>query len=354
MTTPNSLLPPFRALSMSDPATPNLLGSLFGFVGTWTSAPKQGWNLISVPGPKNDKSYSPMFYDASGFFLETIPYLERTTFRPITVLNRGEFIAGDQQVQRIGALLYEQRITSAALKDVLVESDDPAKYHDIQEFLTSREFLPSTLIHAEQGMLLNLTNLASSEVNIARLGTIPHGNAVLCLGTSKQEVRPVFDSAAETRFSAGPTAIPPSVLPGDYDAYLPYGLAGNFDVKTLPFDLLFWPSRPLKPLADAANALNIASTQHISLSSKSGTGGILNIPFVAGGRAGTPTPLINTTDMVVDYWLSSLKDVSGSDALRLQYAQKINLVFPATNDPQKPIIWPHLGLNTLYKISDEA
>ena len=48
-----------------------------------------------------------------------------------------------------------------------------------------------------------------------------------------------------------------------------------------------------------------------------------------------------------DYWISKIQ---GSGELRLQYAQNINIIFPTQLDLSLPIIWPHIGLNTLKKV----
>lgn len=347
----NSLnaLPPFQKLSLSDPNVKTLLGPLYDMVGTWTNDPEQGWNLIAVPGPLESDGDPSFFNNAHGFILETIPYIETITFTPISVtLNRGQFRpqvsfgrppSDEQQIQQIGALLYEQRISSAG-----VDKSNP-NYEAITAFFAKRGFSEGTPIHAEQGMLLNILNLDDyglEHFQIARMGTIPHGNAMLCLGTNEALPAPNIDPNG---INALPTPVDPSRgMPVEYtiNSYL----SPDHSITGYPFYPHFIPTTPNQTLINANEGIEFESTNHLSLSTKNGTGGLLSIPFVGGGFDGTQ---LNATDMTVDYWISKVK---GTGEIRIQYAQNINIVFPSKLDPSLPIIWPHVGLNTLRKTGD--
>lgn len=339
-------LPPFQKLSIDDPNAENMLGPLYDMAGTWTNDPNQGWNLIAVPGPLTPDD-DPLFFNSGhGFILETIPYIETITFTPISVtLNRGQFrpkvgfgpSKGGQRIQQIGALLYEQRIDSAG-----VDPSNP-HYEEIKAFFERRGFSKGTPIHAEQGMLLNITNYTDYGLNnyqIARMGAIPHGNSMLCLGSNKEETSPQIDPTGN---NASPTTVDPTrSLPVEY------GIS-TYDSPThtldgYPFYPHFNPQQPNKTLIDANAGVEFTSTNHLSLSTENGTGGLLSIPFVGGGFDGTQ---INTTKMTVDYWISKEKNTG---EVRLQYAQNINIIFPTKLDPSLPINWPHIGLNTLKKV----
>jgi len=350
-----SSLPPHQDLALDDPQARTLLGPLYDMVGTWTNAPGEGWNLIAVPGPlKKDREAT--FFDSNhGFILETIPYIETTTYKPISVtLNRGQFkfnarnIAGledpeenSQEIQQIGALLYEQRIKSAGV----VPSNNKHK-EEIEKFFENRGFSKDQPLHAEQGMLLNIQNFnsyGSEKLPLVRMGTIPHGNVIMCMGNSKNQPSPSIDSDER---SALPTPVDPNrVLPLDYEinTYSPPG----HSPENYPFHPLFNPMFPNATLAAANKNLTIDKTVHISLSTEKGTGGLLSIPFVGGGFDGIK---LSTTKMIVDYWISNYIDADGKPQVRLQYSQNINIVFPSTDNPTLPINWPHIGLNTMYKV----
>ncbi len=343
-------LPQFQDLSLSDPHAKSILGPLYDFVGTWTNQPNEGWNLIAVPGPADTSKPVVSGFDANhGFILETIPYTEVTTYEPISLtLNRGEFVTSTpsfgppeakQQVQRIGAVLYEQRITS----------EGPPHHADehTRKWFDSRGFAKGKPIHAEQGMLLNIQteqDYGSQSFQVARLGTIPHGNSVLCLGTVETQSTPGIQSDGTV---AAPTPVDPSrTLPVEY------GIA-TYDSPDhtptgYPFSPHFNPQEPNATLVSANKDVKFKAnaTRHLSLSTANGTGGVLSLPFVAGGFDHTG---IDTTKMTVDYWISTVENGDG-EVLRLQYVQNINLVFPATSDPGLPINWPHIGLNTLHKV----
>ena len=345
---PLSFLPHFRDLSLQDENAPQMLGPLFDFAGVWTNDPGQGWNLIAVPGPLSNDGEPNFFNSGHGFILETIPYIETITFQPISVtLNRGQFrrlnsfSPIEQEIQQIGALLYEQRIESAG-----VDPSNP-NYAAITKFFEARGFPKGAPIHAEQGMLLNLTNLAgygNANFEIARMGTIPHGNAMLCLGNTESLSAPNIPADGN---NSSPTSVDPTRdLPVEYtiDTYE----SPTHTDEGYPFYPDFIPTRPNQTLINANNGVNFASTNHIALSTRNGTGGLLSIPFVGGGFDGTQ---LNTTQMTVDYWISKIQ---GSGELRLQYAQNINIIFPTQLDLSLPIIWPHIGLNTLRRVSLEV
>ena len=333
-------LPPFQLLSANDPRTEDLLGPLFDFLGTWTNDPNQGWNLIAVPGPVVKDAPMTSFNNNHGFYLETIPYIETITFTPIAVtLNRGPFVTSDtdEEIQQIGAVLYEQTIVSAG-----VDESNP-NYQQISAFFAERGFSKGTPIHAERGMLLNILNFQSS-LPIARMGTIPHGNAILCLGTVTAEASPVITADG---VSALPTAAGTKAMPLDYQVNT-YS-SPDHSLSGYPFYPFFTPATPNQTLIDANQGVKFISTNHIALSSEN-SGGILNIPFV---NQAIGQPGIISNKMTVDYWVSKIQAADGSTQTRLQYVQNINIVFPPTGFSDIPINWPHIGLNTLYLTSPE-
>lgn len=297
---------PFRRLKKSDSDLQDKLGPLFGMVGNWSSGknPNTGLNIIAVPGPQPPPNDPEHF--GGGFVLEVIPYTETLNFEPISVtLNRGPFVNGIEQTQEIGALLYDQVITSNCNSD----------------FCKQRGFPAGTAIHAEKGMILNIASF-SDGYQICRMGTIPHGNSIMLLGTSDPGAMPVIAPVDSTPHPADPSV----QLPLDYQE--PYTLSDENP----------WPVvNPNEALVTANVGLDFRSSIHLNVASNRASGGILNIPFIQAN--------INATQMSADYWINTLKD----GTIQLQYSQTIDLVFPATGHPETLIVWPHIDVNTLTR-----
>lgn len=338
----------------------HLLGPLAGFIGKWSNDPydkenpPQGWNLISVPGPNPPTNVQGL--TDGGFIFETIPYFETITFTPIAITsNFGTFPDGEppQQVQHIGALLYDQRVKSAGAEDAFLrENYSPENRAALQAYFATKNFKKGDDIHAEVGMLLNLNNF-NEGLQFARMGTIPHGNSILCLGagqaglTGSPEFPGTLDTAHMVPFSENAQVR----LPLAYASNTIKPNGGPSDIP-FPFYPLMDPRIPYTPLANALKEKEVKQHTHISMSTTKGTGGLLSIPFL--GNTATTRPTMDTTQMDVDYWLSTASGPDG-DVPILQYFQNVRIVFPFTKDPTSlRIVWPHICLNTLKLVSRDV
>ncbi len=288
------------------------LGPLEQFVGDWESdtiiidkkPAAAGWNVISVPGE-------------GGFVFEVIPYKEELHFSTVAVQagNRGPFINGKHFDQEIFGLFYEQQIKS------LCDTD----------FCNKRGFAKDTVIHAETGLMLYVTNL-NGGYNIARLGTIPHGNAVLALGKSSTQ------SNIPTGF------FPPiSSFATNLDGSAPAILGYDQQMKNIQFPVFPQanPNAFLKTTLDSIFGNGLVpnmTTLDMSTNHPDATGGILNIPFIQTN--------VTATKMNATFWLINRSKNKADDLL--QYSQTINLVFPSSGTAT-PIIWPHITVNTLKR-----
>jgi hypothetical protein len=289
------------------------LGPLDELRGHWVA--KEGWNVIAVPGPKNTQ----------GFTLEVIPFRETISFTPVVVAgNRGPFVDGVQQEQHLTGLMYEQIVTSTC----------PT------ELCHKMGFGNGTEIHAERGILLNVTDFntapagidgATAALNIARLATVPHGNSILALGHSIDGVPPNNDFFGSALIKPRPVN-PAERLPLGYEET-------QYNHRQFPN---FNQTDPNIFLREKLGDGKLISMTTLVMSTKNGTGGILNIPFI--------DQHIKTTDMQATFWIERIKNSvpNESDILQLQYTQTINLVFPATGSSQM-IIWPHVTVSTLRK-----
>lgn len=296
------------------------LGPLKQFVGEWetvggltftdrTGATKPvaaGWNVISVPG-------------GSGFVFEVIPYKENLKFSAVAVQagNRGPVINGNQFDQEIFGLFYEQQIISVCNTD----------------FCNQRGFGADKVIHAETGLFLFISNF-NGGFNIARLGTVPHGNALLALGQSFQSANPGTEFFPEITATA-------TTISGGSVAGLGYNdpIIGNRQFEEFnqidPNDFL---KTSLQQLVGSGSVTSM-TTLKMATNNPDATGGILNIPFIQTN--------VTASTMDAIFWLESIE--GGSEQELLQYSQTVNLVFPPVGRVD-PIVWPHISVSTLKRM----
>ncbi len=86
----------------------------------------------------------------------------------------------------------------------------------------------------------------------------------------------------------------------------------------------------------------------LDLDTSNPTGGIKNIPFVVKQA--------DAASMKSTFWINELApDGDGNVELQLQYLQIVMLdFFPRRDGLPGRISWPHVSINTLTKVSDEA
>ncbi|HEY0608833.1 MAG TPA: heme-binding protein [Chitinophaga sp.] len=295
------------------------LGPLKQLVGEWESVPltttdaqgvvqplAAGWNVISVPGGDN-------------FVFEVIPYRENLKFSAVAVQagNRGPVLNGTQFDQEIFGLFYEQQIVSVCNT----------------EFCNSRGFSDGTVIHAETGLFLYITNY-NGGFTIARLGTVPHGNALLALGASTETSDPgtnFFPSISAKGVNLDGSAL---AMFGYNDQII-----GNPQFKDFnQVDPNIFLQSTLATIVGSGSITSM-TTLDMSTQNPDATGGILNIPFIQSN--------VTATTMDATFWLENIS--GGSETELLQYSQTINLMFPPVGTVT-PIIWPHITISTLRRM----
>jgi hypothetical protein len=299
------------------------LGPLKLLPGTWEGS-GTGWNMIALPF---DTTIAPPL----DYRLLLNQYSETLNFSLVdkAVPNRGLNDAHDQQTdQHVVTLDYEQVIA----QDAVIDEPQSAVAGD-----------PGAAIHHEPGLFLHmLDRITDDGFDIARLATIPHGDAALALGKS----RPITDFDA-TRSIPAVNGLPVGVRQDLSLGYLaPYKkfedapFMGN--VVGVPGFPGFKPSAPHLLLIEAAKNLSIKSTMILELDTTNETGGIHNIPFVVKQA--------NAASMKSTFWIHELDD----DTLVLQYLQVVMLdFFPRRDGQPGRISWPHVSINTLTKVSTE-
>jgi hypothetical protein len=304
------------------------LGPLKELPGLWTNdnLPGRGWNMIALPFATRPDS--PLDYR-----LLVNQYNENLLFKLVdkTVPNRGvkrdPSGTSTQQDQFVVTLDYEQKITQMAAAD-FPESGLAGG--------------PDRDIHHEPGLWLFSTNLTSEGLinrdnpeglDIARLGTVPHGDSILALGKARQ-----FD---------GPPTIPVlNGLPVGVNQDLSSGyLAPYAHFEANLFEGLFNPVSPADLLNAANQGVNIRRTTELAVDTAIESGGILNIPFIVKEA--------NATKMKSFFWIQELEEVDqfGMPKFRLQYLQTVFLDFFARRDGMPGLIgWPHVSINTMERV----
>lgn len=300
------------------------LGALSALPGTWRGR-GTGWNMIALPFFRQDQDPSQQLF----FRLLLNQYDEDLDFFLVdkAVPNRGLGPAG-QADQFIVALDYEQQIRQVAV----VDRPESAVRGEV-----------GAAIHHEPGLFLNMVNETAGGRDIARLATIPHGDAVLALGTAAVSPgAPVIPEVSGLPLGLADRSIAnPYFEPYRFFHENPF--TGTVGGSFQGFD----PVAPHLLLRLANEGADIVSTTALDLSTTTATGGIDNIPFIVAQA--------NAASMRSFFWIQQL---SGGDApgpqLRLQYLQVVMLdFFPRTDGLPGLIGWPHISINTLQKVSDE-
>lgn len=303
------------------------LGHLGLLPGVWANAGSfadRGWNMIALPLKVPGTQINPP--QSSAFRLLLNQYNETLTFSTIDtgVPNRGpsQSLLFDTD-QHLAALQYIQDIAQNGATDFPTTPSTP----DTPKGVAG--------IHREPGLFLNMWSQTDGGPQIARLATVPHGNAVTALGDAMcYDGPPNFEHIGDFL----PMATGPGISADiDNDPFhAPYKV-----FRDAPFKGLFNPLDPLARLkADMPG--NIKRTTQITVDSTVASGGITSIPFIAK-RAGATT-------MRAVFFIEELDapPVGGVPQIVLQYAQKVVLDFAASpTDPKVLIKWPHISINTM-------
>lgn len=297
-----------RTLGTAGPAEP-ALGPLEQLRGRWKSE-GMGWNMIALPFAAGPLGYRLLLnqYD------ETLDF----TLVDTGVPNRG-IAAGAQTDQLVATLDYTQQIVQVAAVDSPVSGEAGG---------------PELPIHHEPGLWLHMLNETTDGVDIARLGSIPHGDSVLALGTSD-----VREGAADIPEVNG---LPVGVAHDLNSPYLaPYKQFNDAPFKgavTAPGFPGFDPVYPNALLRRANQDVDIRKTTVLAVDSTVATAGVTNIPFIVKQA--------NADSMKSTFWVQEL----ACGGLRLQYSQTVILdFFPRADGLPGLIRWPHVSINTLTK-----
>lgn len=293
---------------------------------------RRGWNMIALP-----------FVDPAGstkiFRLMMSQYNETLQFTVADkgIPNRGRIPDSTNITdQTIIGLDYEQKI-----QQVAVESFPPHPQAGPDE----------KAIHHEPGLFLQMLNHIPGNMNVARLGSVPHGDSLLAMGIAVEgATNPVFPDMDGLPIGPRSVDVSTDVDPANPSYMDPYKhfVHHPFMGKEGPGFPGFRPDDPLNLLRLSMAGLNIKSTTTFHFDTEPPQGGILNIPFVVREA--------NATTMRSSFFLHELMpNDDGYIDFVLQYAQLVMLDFGDRFDGQPGLIkWPHISINTLVRTAPNA
>lgn len=311
------------------------LGDLQYLPGAWQNSDRfldRGWNMIALPFSVQGGTdgADPRDYRVlANQYNETLLLKEADKGVP----NRGVIRDIDANLdQTLIALDYEQFIKQVDSQDSPVSGK-------------AKEGKPVP-IHHEPGLWLQMLNHHQPGANIARLGSIPHGNSLLALGTAEL----LGDNPVVTIPEVNPfpfltaTQVPLDQEP--LDRYLePYNdfVAPNNTFFPNNLDL-----RNLHGLLQASTPTNIKSGIRYTVDTQIETGGIVNIPFIVDQA--------DTAEMRSTFWVYELDELDdyNKPVMVMQYMQVVMLDFFNKFDGSGKIRWPHVSLNTMVRTSSSA
>jgi hypothetical protein len=264
-------------------------GPLSNLMGIWSG--NKGVNLIAVPDQKGS------------FKLLVAPYSETLT---ITALSSPTPNRGLTKIDQIPTLMYSLSIYNS---------------------------LDNSLMHAENGIWELIDPTDNEGFNLARITTVPHGDAVIAMGNSSVTPQPAID----TKLSSLPFLSPGETfqLPLDYTQAYEAPIVNGFDNQ--------FPNTYLNNYLQAQlnSGMKINSSTNLVVSTDN-LGAVSNIPSQKKNAVATKFNSV--------FWLESMVDTDGNPFMQLQYSQNTTIDFPIKGTPAgKTIHWPHINVNTLIK-----
>jgi hypothetical protein len=273
------------------------LGPLRDLPGFWEGT---GFSLIARPDFSGG--------NPNGFFLELNLLRETIEFTTIgsPVFNRGSLQA---DIALFG-VSYLHRVTDAGTGEAL---------------------------HIEPGLWLTVpaTTTPPAEAGIARLATIPHGNAVCSVGFVEEvdlDGIPAIPPANTVPFPIG-SAPPP---PGVNNPYPEYDLGVDTRFRSSPAPAGITQAAIDDPNVLLREALAGQTLTHVTrlITSTTPAGGIANIPFITSNA--------DTLSLTSVFAIETVQGPQDREYLQLQYSQTALLNF-------RGLSFPHVTVGTLIK-----
>lgn len=307
------------------------LGPLKLLPGVWKNGDStrgRGWNMIALPfGTEPDSRIN--YRLLVNQYEETLQFTTVDKAVPNRGIERPDPSSGDPTIstdQFVVTLDYQQTISQLKAEDSPVSGDAGP---------------PDLAIHHEPGLFLHMTNLTTNGLDVARLGTVPHGDSLLGLGTA------VTSDGAPTIPAVN--GLPIGATQDLNSGYLaPYKHFNDNPFKGTVPDPNFPGFDPVNPhlLLQLGMPPNVVRTTTLPFNTELEDAGIVNIPFIVKQA--------NAAVMDSIFWIMELDEegFDGSPKLVMQYLQNIGLDFFPRFDGQPGLIrWPHVSINTMEKVA---
>jgi hypothetical protein len=341
------------------------LGPLRWLPGKWENTEELkgfGFNMMALPFAQSP----------NGYRLLMNQYNEILNFSVVDegVPNRGLRPDPDtgQVDQTIVALDYNQVITQINSDDsfLVISSDNTLRLS--KSGLSNR--FDDRPIHHEPGLWLYMTDHASSDMNIARMGSVPHGNSFLAVGGAEESEWQ--DLSPQERDGLVPNingvvvggGVDPDEVDLDPPYFAPYkhfhenpykgkvgipGFSGMDPVHTTVL-LRHALEKVLMGIGEIKQVkkLHVDSTLDHSGINRVSHSGIVSIPFVVREA--------DTTAMNATFIIYEVEDSkSGRIRYFMQYAQNVILDFINRPDGHPGRArWPHISINTMERVADAS
>ena len=359
------------------------LGPLQWLPGTWENTPElegHGFNIIALPFAPSENGYRLLMNQ----YNEVLNFI----VADVGVPNRGvDPTSGTDPItnppkqmdQTSVALSYSQIITQKSFQDSYLisardKTDSTLGSTDISEKFNRHP------IHHEPGLWIfstdqNITDESGlNELSIARMGSIPHGNSFIAVGSAKTEdwdetKRPAIPRINGVVVGGGSNpderALDPIKDPATgiirIDYFAPYRFfhenpfKGNPPIAGFggfePVDTTILLRQTFRNFLSIIGRIKRVST--IQVDSTIDHSGINRIANPSIGNTPFITRQADTTAMNCTFFMYEIED-SKTGALRyfLQYAQNVILDFINRPDGHPGRArWPHVSINTLERVA---
>jgi hypothetical protein len=317
------------------------LGPLRMLPGVWKNTAELhgfGFNLIALP-------FAPAI--PNGYRLMMNQYDEELHFSIVDkgVPNRGFDATVNPPAiadQTIVALDYDQKITQIAADD-FPRSGETEKFN-------------GKPIHKEPGLWLYMTDQNVEGINIARLGSIPHGNSVLAIGRAREEPFPGLPQGIVPRVNGvvvGGGTDPreddfPSPYFDPYKHFHQHPFMGSVPIDGFtgfePVDTTLLLRHVLENVLTKIG--DVKRTMRLHVDSTLDHAGITNIPFIVRQA--------DAAEMNSTFLIYEIEDkTTGRIRHFMQYVQNVILDFIGRPDGHPGRArWPHISINTMERVED--
>ncbi len=338
-----------RTISTAE-AGDSALGPLSLLPGVWKNTEALhgfGFNMIALPfgGDPNGNGYRILMnqYDEELHFSVVDKGIPNRGFG-FDSTNNQTFVSD----QTIVALDYDQKITQITAED-FPKSGETTKFN-------------GQAIHKEPGLWLYMTDQNTAGINIARLGSIPHGNSIMAVGRAPDE--PIDGLPSSIVPNVNGIVVGGGTDPDEEDLEPPYfapykhfhenpfkgevpidGFKGFEPVDTTEL-LRLALSTVLPGEVKRTMPLQIdSSLDHAGVRTLSHTG-IVNIPFIVRQA--------DAISMNATFLIYEVEDKdTGRARYFMQYVQNVMLDFIGRPDGHPGRArWPHVSINTMERVSD--